>query len=439
MNQDFNTFIEDNLMMLSKQTFELFIEQDKPLELGMIYLFYYYTAKWQKTNIPRCTTSYVAKGLKISEKKVRCAKKKLIELGLIKDVIRKNEKNKITGWYIQVNYIWKKETINKIHPSHFAQCGDSNSVRIDKTNSLSASRLNTLSADKENALTEKKESDSEETKESSKKGIRKENTGITLRTLLEEEFPEKIEPFFKLFSRVPEGEDRSIKFLSNIAEYNKNSVIEVFDNIIGRLEKGFITTVNLTYIGNAIDIACNKEDDMEEVRGKFKQFCVEKLGEADGVFIYDFYREFFDPKKYHECWDLKNGRDLKFTNNINYLIDTFGKDKIFKIIKEVLKEDSKGTFKYHSLKAFTSHVENCDKFKGPKKEPSGSTELPVVIPTLFKRISNQYEGENEIHNWNFKCTCGAIVIRWNQYCPECHAGLQWHHITMDENCNVIID
>ena len=142
-------------------------------------------------------------------------------------------------------------------------------------------------------------------------------------------------------------------------------------------------------------------------------------------YIYNFYRKFFDPQKYHECRDLKNGRDLKFTNNINYLIDTFGKDKILKIIKKVLEEDSRGTFKYHSLQSFIIYVENYDKFKGPKKEPKSSTEIPVIVPTRFKRVSNQYEGENEIYNWDFKCTCGAIVTIRSEYCPECHTGLHW--------------
>ena len=57
-------FIEHNIIILSKQTLDLFLKQDNPADLIALYCFYYYTAKWQGTNQPKATTDYAAKGLK---------------------------------------------------------------------------------------------------------------------------------------------------------------------------------------------------------------------------------------------------------------------------------------------------------------------------------------------------------------------------------------
>lgn len=78
-----NNFIENEIMILTKQTLDIFLQQENPSELISLYTFYYYTAKWQKTNQPKCTTEYVSKVLHWSRTKVTKVKKQLIELGLI--------------------------------------------------------------------------------------------------------------------------------------------------------------------------------------------------------------------------------------------------------------------------------------------------------------------------------------------------------------------
>ena len=85
-----HNFIENQLVILTKQTLDIFLRQDNPSELIALYTFYYYTAKWQGTNQPKCTTSYVANGLHWSENKVRKVKKQLIEFGLIEEDKEKN-------------------------------------------------------------------------------------------------------------------------------------------------------------------------------------------------------------------------------------------------------------------------------------------------------------------------------------------------------------
>ena len=97
-------FIEDNIMIISKQTMDLFLTVEKPSDCIGLYLFYYYTAKWQKTNTVKCTTSFATKGLHWTKERTISAKKTLMEAGLIEDITRKNKNGQINGWYIKVIY-----------------------------------------------------------------------------------------------------------------------------------------------------------------------------------------------------------------------------------------------------------------------------------------------------------------------------------------------
>lgn len=81
-----HNFIENQLVILTKQTLDIFLKQDNPSELISLYTFYYYTTKRQETKQPKCTTSYVANGLHWSENKVKKVKKQLFELGLLEDI-----------------------------------------------------------------------------------------------------------------------------------------------------------------------------------------------------------------------------------------------------------------------------------------------------------------------------------------------------------------
>lgn len=49
-------FIENNLVTLSKRTFDIFLKQENAADLIALYTFYYYTAKWQDSNQPKVTT-----------------------------------------------------------------------------------------------------------------------------------------------------------------------------------------------------------------------------------------------------------------------------------------------------------------------------------------------------------------------------------------------
>lgn len=143
-------WIEDNIIILSKQTIDKMLESQYPSNLIGLYCFYYYTAKWQKTNMIKCTTNYVMKGLNWTKEKVINTKKELKKNGLIEDRQTKNKKGQITGWYIKVNYIWKKETI-KNQKVELPEGGKSHRVENPDTNALSANSLNALSANNKTA------------------------------------------------------------------------------------------------------------------------------------------------------------------------------------------------------------------------------------------------------------------------------------------------
>jgi len=167
--------IENELIIITKQTFDAFLRSEFPADLIALYNFYYYTAKWQETNQPKCTTGYTAEGLKWSEAKVRRAKKELMRLGLVEDVQQKVN-GKVTGCFIKLNYILKQETINhpydfsqcgneSNHPYDFSQCGIVHRVENLQTNALSSNNINALSSNNINALnpnkkTKKKDLDS---------------------------------------------------------------------------------------------------------------------------------------------------------------------------------------------------------------------------------------------------------------------------------------
>src|SRR5512135_3775568 len=96
-------------IVISKTIMDLVLKEDHPLELLGTYLFYYYTGKWQKTNRPRATNTYVANGLKIGAVKLKGIKKKLKELGLITAIARRGENGKIRGHYVKVNFLWSQD------------------------------------------------------------------------------------------------------------------------------------------------------------------------------------------------------------------------------------------------------------------------------------------------------------------------------------------
>lgn len=138
--------IEEQLVILTKQTIDCFLKTEAPADAMALYTFYYYTAKWQETNQPKCTTAYTSKALHWSEVKVRKIKKILNDAGLIEDIQEKDKDGKISGHYIKLNYVIKQSTLKETHTVENPQCGTSDTVENRETNALSANSVNALSS-----------------------------------------------------------------------------------------------------------------------------------------------------------------------------------------------------------------------------------------------------------------------------------------------------
>lgn len=150
-------FIENELVILTKATIDRFLKEENPADLIALYTFFYYTAKWQKTNIVKATQGYVKKGLGWGIDRLNRSEDKLSELGLIEKINRKDAKGRITGWFVKVNYIFKGESTEIVQNTQKPQVDTATSGK-QETNALSTNSLNALSTNiKYNTTIEKEE------------------------------------------------------------------------------------------------------------------------------------------------------------------------------------------------------------------------------------------------------------------------------------------
>jgi hypothetical protein len=133
--------VHEEPIVLSKHLFDLLLAQPHPADLISLYCFYYYTAKWQQTNQPRITSSYIAKGLQWGEDKICAIKQKLKALNLIEDIITRGADNRISGHYVKVNFIWRQKTVNQLLSS---TPGILPALAKTGINALSANNINAL-------------------------------------------------------------------------------------------------------------------------------------------------------------------------------------------------------------------------------------------------------------------------------------------------------
>ena len=107
-------FIEDYLIMIPMETMRTFLRAEDPADTCSLYLFYCYTAKWQKTNQPRATDGFARKGLNMGRTRIERAQKFLIENKFIEKIVRRDAlSGMITGWYMKVNYRFQGNLYSK--------------------------------------------------------------------------------------------------------------------------------------------------------------------------------------------------------------------------------------------------------------------------------------------------------------------------------------
>lgn len=96
--------IADELLILNKLTIDTLFKLENCSDCISLYVFYYKTAKWQKTDTVKANDFYIQKSLKWGSKKIRETKKTLKEHGLI-DIVQRRNNGKIEGWYVKVSYL----------------------------------------------------------------------------------------------------------------------------------------------------------------------------------------------------------------------------------------------------------------------------------------------------------------------------------------------
>jgi len=137
-----------SLPAISKRTADLLLKQQRPVDKIALYFFYLDTAAWQHTNRPKATTNFCARGLKISQTRVRAAKRCLLNLDLIADYVhRDTETGRVLGHYVHVKYIRSGDH----QPVDLPQSGSSNPMAEQQPNASIASKENALIAYKQNA------------------------------------------------------------------------------------------------------------------------------------------------------------------------------------------------------------------------------------------------------------------------------------------------
>ena len=135
--------IANELLILNKYTIDTLFKLDNCSDCIALYVFYYKTAKWQKTNTIKANDTYIKKSLKWGEDKIRRTKKILKENGLI-EIVQSRKDGKINGWYIKVSYLVKQKNIDDIK------------IKIDNINNTQNQELakSTTSIEDINALKE---------------------------------------------------------------------------------------------------------------------------------------------------------------------------------------------------------------------------------------------------------------------------------------------
>lgn len=105
--------IADDLLILNKITVDRLFQLENCADCIALYVFYYKTAKWQKTNTVKANDQYVKKSLKWGISKIQKTKQTLKEHGLI-DIVQRRKDGKIDGWFIKVSYLVSERKADEI-------------------------------------------------------------------------------------------------------------------------------------------------------------------------------------------------------------------------------------------------------------------------------------------------------------------------------------
>jgi hypothetical protein len=133
---------KEEVIILTTKTVELLLS--KSPDALSLYLFCIKNAKIQKTNCIFSVEKFGMKGLRWGRRRYRNAKNILIDKKFVEDVLRKNDKGKILGHYLKINYIFTKISTNDVLNSLTHRVETSTSGE-QETNALNNTTINALS------------------------------------------------------------------------------------------------------------------------------------------------------------------------------------------------------------------------------------------------------------------------------------------------------
>ena len=136
--------IADDLLILNKITVDRLFQLENCADCIALYVFYYKTAKWQKTDTVKANDQYVKKSLKWGISKIQKTKQTLKEHGLI-DIVQRRKDGKIEGWFIKVSYLVNERKADEIK----IKVQDSNNTQNEQVENCTSGNEET------NALKEK--------------------------------------------------------------------------------------------------------------------------------------------------------------------------------------------------------------------------------------------------------------------------------------------
>lgn len=136
--------IADDLLILNRITIDRLFQLENCADCIALYVFYYKTAKWQKTDTVKANDQYVKKSLEWGISKIQKTKQTLKEHGLI-DIVQRRKDGKIEGWFIKVSYLVSERKADEIK------------IHVQKSNNTQNQQVENCTSGNEetNALKEK--------------------------------------------------------------------------------------------------------------------------------------------------------------------------------------------------------------------------------------------------------------------------------------------
>lgn len=149
-------------IVLSKTVIDTIMTTAKELDIPAgdmigLYIFYYSTGKWQRTNRVRATVEFCATGLGYGLEKVRKARTGLLHAGLIEDIQVQEDNGLFMKRYVEVKFMWSASATETVLSNSEARSTVLTENRTTVKPSYGKMETNALSVIKGNALSNDKE------------------------------------------------------------------------------------------------------------------------------------------------------------------------------------------------------------------------------------------------------------------------------------------